>query len=84
MDSFHYTMVDPQMVPADLLDLAQPQDIFGYSYTSFTSEEGSEEEQESDDEEAGGIIATVSRLFASPFSLIFYFFEMILEDKIKK
>ena len=80
MDSFHYTMVDPQMVPADLLDLAQPQDIFGYSYTSFTSEE----EQESDDEEAGGIIATVSRLFASPFSLIFYFFEMILEDKIKK
>ena len=80
MDTFHYTIVDPQMVPADLLDLAQPHDIFGYSYNNGDEVQSDEEETE----EEGGIMSTMSRVFASPFSLIFYFFEMILEEKIKK
>ena len=81
MDTFHYTIVDPQMVPADLLDLAQPPDIFGYSISN-SDETLSEEEEE--EEEEGGIMSTVAKVFTSPFSLIFYLFEMILEEKIKK
>ena len=80
MDTLHYTIVDPQMVPADLLDLAQPQDIFGYGFSN-SDELLSEEEEE---EEEGGIMSTVARVFTSPFSLIFYLFEMILEEKINK
>ena len=80
MDTFHYTIVDPQMVPADLLDLAQPPDIFGYGISN-SDETLSDEEEE---EEEGGIMSTVARVFTSPFSLIFYLFEMILEEKIKK
>ena len=80
MDTFHYTIVDPQMVPADLLDLAQPQDIFCYGY----SDEMLSDEEEEDEEERGGIMSAVSRVITSPFSLIFYLFEMILEEKIKK
>ena len=81
MDTFHYTIVDPQMVPADLLDLAQPQDIFGYGYSD---EMLSDDEEEDDEEKGGGIMSAVSRVITSPFSLIFYLFEMILEEKIKK
>ena len=81
MDTLHYTIVDPQMVPADLLDLAQPQDIFGYGLSN-SDEVLSEEEEE--EEEEGGIMSTVARVFTSPFSLIFYLFEMILEEKINK
>ena len=81
MDTLHYTIVDPQMVPADLLDLAQPQDIFGYGFSN-SDEVLSEEEEE--EEEEGGIMSTVARVFTSPFSLIFYLFEMILEEKINK
>ena len=80
MDTFHYTILDPQMVPADLLDLAQPQDIFGYGY----SDDMLSDEEEEDEEERGGIMSVVSRVITSPFSLIFYLFEMILEEKIKK
>ena len=82
MDTLHYTIVDPQMVPADLLDLAQPQDIFGYGFSN--SDEVLSEEEEEEEEEEGGIMSTVARVFTSPFSLIFYLFEMILEEKIKK
>ena len=81
MDTLHYTIVDPQMVPADLLDLAQPQDIFGYGFSNSDEVQGEEEEEE---EEEGGIMSTVARVFTSPFSLIFYLFEMILEEKINK
>ena len=81
MDTLHYTLVDPQMVPADLLDLAQPQDIFGYGFSNSDEVQGEEEEEE---EEEGGIMSTVARVFTSPFSLIFYLFEMILEEKINK
>ena len=80
MDTFHYTIVDPQMVPADLLDLAQPPDIFGYGISN-SDETWSDEEEEV---EEGGIMSTVARVFTSPFSLIFYLFEMILEERIKK
>ena len=80
MDTFHYTIVDPQMVPADLLDLAQPQDIFGYGY----SDEVLDDEEEEVEEEGGGIMSVVSTVITSPFSFIFYLFEMILEEKIKK
>ena len=83
MDTLHYTIVDPQMVPADLLDLAQPQDIFGYGFSNGGDEVLSEEEEEEEEEE-GGIMSTVARVFTSPFSLIFYLFEMILEEKINK
>ena len=69
------------MVPADLLDLAQPQDIFGYGFSNSDEVQGEEEEEE---EEKGGIMSTVARVFTSPFSLIFYLFEMILEEKINK
>ena len=81
MDTLHYTIVDPQMVPADLLDLAQPQDIFGYGFSNSDEVQGEEEEEE---EEEGGIMSTVARVFTSPFSLLFYLFEMILEEKINK
>ena len=67
------------MVPADLLDLAQPQDIFGYGFSNSDEVQGEEEEEE---EEEGGIMSTVARVFTSPFSLIFYLIEMILEEKI--
>ena len=80
MDTFHYTIVDPQMVPADLLDLAQPQDIFGYGY----SDEVLDDEEEEVEQEGGGIMSVVSTVITSPFSFIFYLFEMILEEKIKK
>ena len=80
METFHYTIVDPQMVPADLLDLAQPQDIFGYGY----SDEVLDDEEEEVEEEGGGIMSVVSTVITSPFSFIFYLFEMILEEKIKK
>ena len=32
METFHYTMADPQMVPVDLLDVILPEDIFRMSY----------------------------------------------------
>ena len=80
METFHYTIVDPQMVPADLLDLAQPQDIFGYGY----NDEVLDDEEEELEEEGGGIMSVVSTVITSPFSFIFYLFEMILEEKIKK
>ena len=83
MDTLHYTIVDPQMVPADLLDLAQPQDIFGYGLSN-SDEVQDEEEEEEEEEEEGGFVSTVARVFTSPFSLIFYLFEMILEEKINK
>ena len=70
------------MVPADLLDLAQPQDIFGYGFSNSDEVQGEEEEEE--EEEEGGFVSTVARVFTSPFSLIFYLFEMILEEKINK
>ena len=82
METFHYTIVDPQMVPADLLDLAQPQDIFGYGYSDEVLDD--EEEEEEGEEEGGGIMSVVSTVITSPFSFIFYLFEMILEEKIKK
>lgn len=70
------------MVPADLLDLAQPPDIFGYGIGN--SDELCSEDEEEEEEQEGGIMSTVATVFTSPFSFIFYLFEMILEEKIKK
>jgi hypothetical protein len=32
METLHYTMADPQMVPVDLLDVILPEDIYRMSY----------------------------------------------------
>ena len=54
METFHYTMADPQMVPVDLLDVILPEDIYRMSYPYPGEEvEVVEEEQQT------GIIATV-------------------------
>ena len=39
MESFHYTSVDPQMVPVDMLDVILPEDFYRFNY-SFDEIEG--------------------------------------------
>ena len=83
MENFHYTMADPQMVPADLLDVVLPEDVYRFNYNFEDGAEAGLEAEEEDREEAG-VLAAVSRLVTSPFSFLFYIFEMLIEEKIPR
>ena len=82
MENFHYTMADPQMVPADLLDVVLPEDVYRFNYNFEDRAEAGLETEE--DREEAGVLAAVSRLVTSPFSFLFYIFEMLIEEKIPR
>ena len=50
MESIHYTLADPQMIPVDMLDVILPEDIYRLNY-SYADHQDSEEEEEEDGEE---------------------------------
>ena len=85
MESFHYSHVDPQAIPADLLDVVLPEDFYRFNYIS---EDDEEEEQTADnlenDKNNIGIVSTVSKVIASPFNFMFYVLEMLIEGFYKK
>ena len=78
METFHYTMADPQMVPVDLLDMILPEDIYRMSYP-YPGEEVEEEE-----EQQTGIIVTVSRFVFSPIDWLVYLIDIWVEGRGKK
>ena len=82
MESIHYTMADPQMVPVDLLDVVLPEDIYrlNYSYADQDQEEEEEEEDQADE----GVVSTVSRLLASPYKLFVYYLEIWIDGLVKR
>ena len=84
METFHYTMVDPQMVPADLLDVVLPEDVYRFNYNFEAGAEAGLEEEEEENRAEAGVLAAVSRLLTSPFSFLFYIFEMLIEEKIPR
>ena len=78
METFHYTMVDPQMAP---IDVALPEDIYRLTYPSHGEELDEKEEKE---EEQTGIIGTVSRIISSPIDLLVYLIDIWVEGTVKK
>ena len=84
METFHYTMADPQMVPADLLDVVLPEDVYRFNYNFEDGAEAGLEEEEEENRAEAGVLAAVSRLLTSPFSFLFYIFEMLIEEKIPR
>ena len=88
METFHYTMADPQMVPVDLLDVILPEDIYrlNYSYNVDPEEFPDDDDDDVDDskEEQGGILATFAKAFYSPFSMLYYLFELVIERALKR
>ena len=79
METFHYTMADPQMVPVDLLGVILPEDIYRMSYPY-----PGEEEEEEEEEQQTGIIATVSRFVFSPIDWLVYLIDIWVEGREKK
>ena len=75
METIHYTMADPQMVPVDLLDVILPEDIYRMSYP-YPGEEVEEQQT--------GIIATVSRFVFSPIDWLVYLIDIWVEGRGKK
>ena len=85
METFHYTMADPQMLPADMLDVILPEDIYRFNYsTNNIHEDDDEDVEESEDDLQDGVVAKVSRFITSPFRLMFYLLELLIEEKITK
>ena len=85
METFHYTMADPQMLPADMLDVILPEDIYRFNYsTNIIHEDDDEDVEESEDNLQDGVVAKVSRFITSPFRLMFYLLELLTEEKITK
>lgn len=82
MESIHYTMADPQMVPVDLLDVILPEDIYRLNYSYADHDE--EEEEEAHDQADVGVVSTVSRLLASPYKLFVYYLELWIDGLIKR
>ena len=82
MESIHYTMADPQMVPVDLLDVILPEDIYRLNYSYADHDD--EEEEEEDDQADVGVVSTVSRLMASPYKLFLYYLELWIDGLIKR
>ena len=82
MESIHYTLADPQMIPVDMLDVILPEDIYRLNY-SYADHQDSEEEEEEDGEEAG-VVSTVSRLLASPYQLFVYYLELWIDGLVKR
>ena len=83
MESIHYTMADPQMVPVDLLDVILPEDIYRLNY-SYADHDDEDEEAEEDDQADVGVVSTVSRLMASPYKLFVYYLELWIDGLIKR
>ena len=81
MESIHYTMADPQMVPVDLLDVILPEDIYRLNYSYADHDD---EEEEEDDQADVGVVSTVSRLVASPYKLFVYYLELWIDGLIKR
>ena len=81
MESIHYTMADPQMVPVDLLDVILPEDIYRLNYSYADHDD---EEEEEDDQADVGVVSTVSRLMASPYKLFVYYLELWIDGLIKR
>ena len=79
METLHYTMADPQMVPVDLLGVIHPEEIYRMSYT-YPGEEVEEEEEE----QQTRIIAAVSRFVFSPIDWLVYLIDIWVEGRGKK
>ena len=85
MESIHYTIADPQMIPADMLDVILPEDMYRFNYrTSNVHLEDDDDVEEDDDEYQDGVVAKVSRFVTSPFRLMFYLLELLIEEKFTK
>ena len=76
METFHYTLADPQMVPLELLDAVLPENIYRVTYP-YHGKELEEEEQ-------AGIIGTVSKITSSPIDLLVYLIDIWVEGTVKK
>ena len=81
MESLHYTMVDPQAAPVDLLDIVLPEDIYSLYTSAPLTEEIVDEEQPA---EEAGIMTTVSNVIFSPINLLVYLIDLWVDGKIKK
>ena len=81
MESIHYTLADPQMIPVDMLDVILPEDMYRLNY-SYADED--EEEEEEETEEDAGVVYTVSRLLASPYKLFVYYLEVWIDGLVKR
>ena len=62
MESIHYTLADPQMIPVDMLDVILPEDMYRLNY-SYADDQDFEDEEEEDD--AHNNFLTQSELFKS-------------------
>ena len=82
MESIHYTLADPQMIPVDMLDVILPEDMYRLNY-SYTENQDSEDEEEEDGEDAG-VVSTVSRLLASPYKLFVYYLEVWIDGLVRR
>ena len=79
-------MADPQMVPADLLDVILPEDIyrFNYSYDDDEESEVDDDKLDQSEEENYGIVSIVTSALTSPLRLIFYLVETFLENAMQR
>ena len=82
MDALHYSMVDPQMAPVDMLDVILPDDIYRMTY-SYNEDELEEDDNE-EKEEKTGVLATISKVFSSPIDWIVYLIEIWVDRHEKK
>ena len=82
MESIHYTLADPQMIPVDMLDVILPEDMYRLNY-SYPDDQDSGEEEEEDGED-GSVVTTVSRLLASPYKLFVYYLEVWIDGLVKR
>ena len=81
MESIHYTLADPQMIPVDMLDVILPEDVYRLNY-SYPDDQ--EEEEEEEEREEAGVVTTVSRLLASPYKLFVYYLELWIDGLVKR
>ena len=83
MESIHYTLADPQMIPVDMLDVILPEDMYRLNY-SYPDHQDSEDEEEEEDREEAGVVSTVSRLLASPYKLFVYYLELWIDGLVRR
>ena len=82
MESIHYTLADPQMIPVDMLDVILPEDMYRLNYSYPDDQDSGEEEEENGED--GGVVTTVSRLLASPYKLFVYYLEVWIDGLVKR